>query len=174
MLNIIAQYYYKIFWRWPQDVQYQWGISWLTGLRLVFLGFKGPLNAQIFGTNLCANFQYFPHTRTNIFVQIFGKWHIFIRVKTILKVCAKNCAIVTLDLNWNYANSQSLSKVITGYDDMRLSVGGRIAKSILKSFIGRDFQPAAIDEDHPIIQWMILEYVLHFCLPLITSYRHIP
>ena len=33
---------------------------------------KGPLNAQIFSTNICANFQYCPHTRTNIFAQIFG------------------------------------------------------------------------------------------------------
>ena len=28
---------------------------------------QGPLNAQIFGTNICANIQYCPHTRTNIF-----------------------------------------------------------------------------------------------------------
>ena len=28
-----------------------------------------------------------------------------------------------------------------GYDDMRLSVGGRNTKYNLKSFIGRDFQP---------------------------------
>ena len=94
---------------------------------------KGPQNAQLFCTNICANFQYCPHTRTNIFAQIFGLWYILIRVKTILKVCAQNCAIVTPDLNWNSANSQFSSKVMTGYDDMRLLVGGRNAKFILKS-----------------------------------------
>ena len=62
----------------------------------------GVLNAQIFCTNNWANFQYCPPTKTNTYAQIFGLWDIFIRVKTILKVCAKNCAIVTLDLNWNY------------------------------------------------------------------------
>ena len=45
--------------------------------------------------------------KTNIFVQIFGKCDIYIRVKAILNVCTENCAIVTLDLNGNYEYSQS-------------------------------------------------------------------
>ena len=78
---------------------------------------KGVLNAQFFWRNICANFQYFPHPRTNIFRKYLALWDIFICVKTILRACVKNCKIMTLDLRWYYANSQYLPKVIMRYHE---------------------------------------------------------